>query len=479
MVFQPVAGTRGASNDFGRATIQPSHEHAPLPSFVLSGTTRTRAATVSRIIAVAFGVACMSSAGTGRTYSSSSADAPRAALRVEPETVLIDQPPRITAVGLRPGQAVTITAQIRMSPYRLFAQATFLASAHGVVALDRDAPQSGSYSGVDPTGLLWSMLPDSTLADRGVSGAPALEDLPEFKPPAPVVIGLELRADGRTIAVARVTQEFRAPGVRRVVLREDGLVGTLFLPPTGRRPSSAILVLGGSEGGQSTERAMLLAAHGHAALALAYFRDEGLPSHLADIPLEYFGRALKWLRAQPDVQGAPLAVLGASRGAEAALLIAATFPEVRAVVAYAPSSIAWSGIPANGGSGRVSAWTFRGEPVSFAAGKRTLDDQDSVAKYAIQVERVRGPILLLAGADDQLWPSARMAQMVHERFQRLQHSYASTVLVYPEAGHAIAFPYLTVAPRLSLGGTVIGTANADRESWRAVLAFLREHVSRE
>ena len=405
--------------------------------------------------------------------------APRVALRVEPETVVVDQLPRITAVGLQPGQTATITAQIRTTRDRLFASATFRADARGIVSLDRDAPESGSYAGVDATGLLWSVLPDSTRPDQADAPAADLADLPEFKPPAPVVIGLELRVEGRTIAVARITQTFLAPGVRRVALRENGRVGTLFLPPAGRRPSSAILVLGGSEGGQSTERAMLLAAHGHAALALAYFRDDGLPSHLANIPLEYFGRALKWLAAQSDVAGAPLAVLGASRGAEAALLIAATYPDVRAVVAYAPSSIAWSGIPVNGSNAPVSAWTLRGEPVSFAAGKRTLDDQDSVAKYAIQVERVRGPILLLAGADDKLWPSARMARMVNERFQRLQHSYASTVLVYPDAGHAIAFPYLAVAPRLSLGGTVTGTANADRESWQAVLAFLHQHVSRE
>jgi dienelactone hydrolase len=419
---------------------------------------------VCTIVAVAFGVACASSARTGRTQSRSGADVPHVALRVEPETVVVDQPPRITAVGLQAGQTVTITAQIPRTRDRLFASATFRADARGIVSLDRDAPQSGSYAGVDATGLLWSMLPDSTIPDRT---------------DAPPGIGFELRADGRTIAVARLTQEFLAPGVRRIALREDGLVGTLFLPPTGRRPFSAILVLGGSEGGQSTERAMLLAAHGYAALALAYFRDEGLPSQLVDIPLEYFDRALRWLSAQPDVAGAPLVVLGASRGAEAALLIAANSPEVRAVVAYAPSSIAWSGIPPRGSSAPVSAWTLRGEPVSFAVGKRTLDDPDSVAKYAIQVERVRGPILLIAGADDKLWPSARMAQMVHERFQRLQHAYASTVLVYPDAGHAIIFPYLYVAPRLPLGGTVIGTARADRESWQAVLAFLHEHVSRE
>ena len=421
----------------------------------------------------------MSSAGTARTRSPSSADAPRIALRVEPETVLVDQPARIAAVGLTPGQAITIRAQIRRKPYRFVSQATFRADASGVVALDRDAPLIGSYAGVDAMGLLWSMLPDSTLPEPGPSASSDVADLPVFNPPAPVVIRLELLVDGRAIGVARFTQEYRAPGVRELALREDGLVGTLFLPPRGRRPSAAILVLGGSEGGQSTDRAMLLAAHGYAALALAYFRDEGLPAQLVDIPLEYFGRALTWLRTQRDVDGAPVAVVGGSRGAEVALLLGANFAEVRAVVAYAPSSIVWSGIPPVGGNGRFAAWTYRGEPMPGGVGRKTLDDPDSVARFAIPVEQVRGPILLVAGAEDRLWPSARMAQMVADRFQSRQHTYASTVLVYPNAGHAIAFPYVPVAPRLQLGGTVIGTATADRESWRAVLAFLHDHVARE
>src|SRR4051812_46859877 len=102
--------------------------------FFPSGTTRTPAASVNGIISVASVLACLSCAGAAWTYSPSSAHGPRIVLRVEPETVLVDQPPRITAVGLKPGQAVTITAQIRTSHSRLVARATFLANAHGVVA---------------------------------------------------------------------------------------------------------------------------------------------------------------------------------------------------------------------------------------------------------------------------------------------------------------------------------------------------------
>jgi dienelactone hydrolase len=64
------------------------------------------------------------------------------------------------------------------------------------------------------------------------------------------------------------------PGVTVKLLDEDGLRGAWFLPP-GDGPHPAVIVLGGSEGGLPVRSAApLLASHGYATLALAYF---GLP----------------------------------------------------------------------------------------------------------------------------------------------------------------------------------------------------------
>ena len=43
----------------------------------------------------------------------------------------------------------------------------------------------------------------------------------------------------------------------------------------------------------------LIASHGFPALAVAYFDEPGLPCALQNIRLEYFVRAIQWLRAQP------------------------------------------------------------------------------------------------------------------------------------------------------------------------------------
>jgi dienelactone hydrolase len=102
----------------------------------------------------------------------------------------------------------------------------------------------------------------------------------------------------------------------------------------------------GSEGGfrWAGTVAPLLACHGYAALALAYFDYqgmEGLPTSLMEIPLEYFERAIAWMGKQPQVNRDKLAVVGISKGGELALLLGSTFPEIKSVVAYVPSGVVW------------------------------------------------------------------------------------------------------------------------------------------
>jgi dipeptidyl aminopeptidase/acylaminoacyl peptidase len=66
------------------------------------------------------------------------------------------------------------------------------------------------------------------------------------------------------------------------------------------------------------QEAALLAGHGFAALALAYFYIGSLPDRLAGVPFEYFGGAIRWLQDQPLVRGDRLGVNGTSRGGELA-----------------------------------------------------------------------------------------------------------------------------------------------------------------
>ena len=138
-------------------------------------------------------------------------------------------------------------------------------------------------------------------------------------------------------------------------------IGTICAPSTpGRHP--AMLLLGGSEGGNSTmpKIAPLFAAHGYVAVTVAYFGLPGLPKYLVNVPVEIVGRALRAVAARRDVNPAEIGIFGGSKGGEFALLAASTYPQIKAVVADVPSPVAFMGLGANDIPSGCS-WSYRGK----------------------------------------------------------------------------------------------------------------------
>jgi dienelactone hydrolase len=276
-----------------------------------------------------------------------------------------------------------------------------------------------------------------------------------------------------------------------VVPAPAGLVGELHLP-SAPGPSPGLLILGGSEGGHGPAYhfAKLFGARGFASLGLAYFGDPGVPATLENVPLEYFTRGIDWLAAQPGVDPRRLGVFGGSKGAEAALLVASRDRRIRAVVAGAPSSVAWQGVNPKNFVNPGPSWTEDGKPRPFApydgsAPFRSLLDlyQRSLAKAppeaAIPVERINGPVLLVSGRDDKLWPSTPMGDAVMARLDKARFRYAHSHLAYEAAGHAcfgepLAPGAVPPAVITQLGGTIEGNVAARADSWPKVLAFLDE-----
>lgn len=411
-----------------------------------------------------------------------------------PGEALADEAIRIRLVGCPPHAAVTVRARLRDDAGRDWESASvFRADERGEVDLGRHAPESGSYSGVEPMGFLWSMTP--------VGPEPAAPMTKVTIEPANIHLTAEV--DGRVVAETRHARLALAPGVTRRSVRDKGLNGVFFAPP-GPGPFPAILLLSGSGGGLSEPQAALYASHGYAALALAYFRAEGLPSDLLRIPLEYFEAAIAWLRAQPEVDATRLAVGGASRGGELSLLLGSRYPDFRAVVATVPSAVVYGAVSRERDGHLQPAWTHRGIAIPYLHSRpgdapeyhaqpgvgfaltpiflRSLEDRAAVQLATIPVERINGPVILISGRSDAMWPSALFSDMVMERLAEHRHPWPYVHLCYDDVGHIISQPWASTMVTqgvhpvtqtlFAFGGDPRAAAHARADAWSKVLAFL-------
>ena len=422
---------------------------------------------------------------------------------ITPLDDLIDVQRIIRIEGLAAGEKVTVTSSTPRSQQRTWhSQASFEADAQGVVDLSQQAPVSGSYQGVSSMGLIWSQEP-SVPSAAVVFPDNVLEAL---------VTTIEVQTQNQGLLKGTLIQRLAREGVQRIEVREEGLVGTLFLPE-GEGPWPAVMILNGSGGGINEPRAALYASHGYMAFALAYFKAPGLSDYISNTPLEYFKKGLDWLRSQYKPYKNFVALNGQSRGGELVLLLASLYPkDVSAVIAYVPGAVVHSGQnaadPAVGREG--PAWLLNGQPIThvwqdnktatwapFDQGPAphrhekailtALQDKEAVARARIQVEKIQAPIIMLSGTDDGSWPSSVYSQMVKDKLQEVGFAYDVQWVDTPDAGHSIIFPYVPttqltythpVSKRISTsGGRADRNALSNEDSWNTIKPFLQKAVA--
>lgn len=429
-------------------------------------------------------------------------------IEITPNPAFIDQPIKILLRDFpaRRPLAVQLAFTDRLGYWQ--SHADFLTDRHGNADLATQAPISGTYRHADPGGLFWSLKlvgsnsPTQGFTNTGSSSSSGWH------------LTLSASVNGGTAVTATIDRLFLSPGVRQIQVREHGLRGTLFLP-AGKGPWPAVIVVGGSGGGLPGNQAEFLAAKGYAAFALAYFNYQDLPTSLENIPLEYFQTAIHWLQARDDIRPNSIAVLGTSRGGELALLLGATFPEIHAVVAISGSSVLWGGLGTNADSYLQPAWTWQGKPLLFMDSSHPsreqqekfqrlekqnslayapwfqvlLDDKAAAARASIPVEKINGPVMLISGKADELWPSTEMADMVMKRLKQARHPFPDRHLAYPGAGHALSFPntpttlttivHPVTKDKLAMGGDPEHIAAAATDAWPRIVKFLNRSLSRD
>lgn len=409
-------------------------------------------------------------------------------LIVTPSNALADEPVSIRATGLPPLQIVTIKATLKDEKEKLFqSKAFYKANEAGEVDLEQASALGGDYVGVHPMGLFWSLKPKRAfrrLMKKDVMNSPFCITLDLYDS-----VCLIDSATIRPKACQMVQRWFAGPGVQRKQIREGRVRGALFLPP-GEGPFPGIIDMFGSIGGLIEFRASLLASHGFAVLALAYFAYEDLPDKLLEIDLEYFEEAANFLLAHPKIQQPGIGVISVSKGAEIGLAMACYLKQVVATVCINGSSVVLD-IPLRYGglvvtpiqqaleraqvhtSGALCFRPFIGDP------RIKLNPQS-----ILPVEKAQGWLLFIVGESDECLDSKAFAQRAMDQLHSHGRS-SGRMLAYPGAGHLIEPPYSPccfaswhsgLANPLLWGGEPTAHAAAQEHSWQEIRKFFKQHL---
>jgi len=260
---------------------------------------------------------------------------------------------------------------------------------------------------------------------------------------------------------------------------QDTIPDAQYFPPSGNEKSIAIMFIGGSEGGLPTYYDIKkYTSIGYPCYMVGYFGTKNTPDRLEMIPLEYLDNAISIFKTFPEVQDKKIIVYGGSKGGELALLLASTNKNIEGVIAAVPSSVVFQGL----GGKFLSSWSYKDEPVPFVPFapydyskivnsqyvelyKFSLDQKEAVEKAIIHVEKINGPILILTGKDDTMWPSTQMGEMIIKRLEYRNFSFWYKHIAYENAGH-------TLNENNMMGGTFDGNKNARMDAEQQILQFL-------
>ncbi|NNE02927.1 MAG: hypothetical protein HKN52_07155 [Eudoraea sp.] len=364
-------------------------------------------------------------------------------------------------------------------------KATFKADDFGQINLSNSTPIKGTYEKKDLYGLFWSMTMTEELGDDWTAPEPI-----DFS-----TINFSLVRTMDTLGSVSTRQYTIPQGIETETLN-DQIVAKIMRPSNYEQPLPAIILLGGSGGGLSWASRMgaLLADEGYATMALAYFNEEKLPKNLAQIPLEYIENAINELIRKNYIDENRIGILGYSKGAELALLMASRNSEIKCIAAIAPGSAVFQGFkppkfPV------LSSWSLNGEDLEFVPNAydkrffetydgmylwyRTLSQHDKVEKASIPVENIHGDILLVSGVKDKIWPSTYMSEQIISRLNiaKFENNYEHIAL--PFAGHGIAEPpgHPTTSLSSRLGGTAYGNAKAREVVWESLKNFFNRSLN--
>lgn len=287
-------------------------------------------------------------------------------------------------------------------------------------------------------------------------------------------------------------------GVDVTYLDEGSLQGFRLIPQN-KRYKGVVICYGGSEGSPNFEEATRLAKEGYETFALFMFGMKNQPKTLMKIPLEQFEDVLKYIDKNVE-DNEPITVMGASKGAEYALNLASRYPEIENLILMAPASYTFSGLDFKDSG---SSWIYQGKelpyieirnssfiayvkniiipaltkaPISYKETYESAVDKDHYNyESIIPVKDLETKILLLAGTEDAMWHSSKMADIIQSQKPNVE------VHLFEGAGHIFEGNGILHLDnmRIKVGGTQEQNEKARQESIKIMNDFLKNHHQKE
>lgn len=426
-------------------------------------------------------------------------------IQVTPEQSLGDERFQTIVKGLKPKSEVTLKLDVTNKHKVHFSSSiNYQCTSSGQLDLDVDPPHSHPLC-KEADGMLpfWSMKPAAGSDFRFCSS--------QANDPYQCHYQV-LDANGSVIAETHFQRLLMAPGVKRIVVKEGRLRGTLFLP-AGDGPFPAVIKLYGGihRGNVFEEKGAMLASRGFACFVMAYAGMEGQPKNILvkvkGRPLEFdvgvFEEAVDYLRGLPTIQkSSGVGFIGISKGCELALCAAAFLPrgKISSVVALA----GWTHLIMNDLS-------YKGQKV-LDGNQIDMSQHSSKVKFVgekliniraisedIEIEGIKSVIpfhkktdiryMFVAGGDDQNHNATG------------EHQYAKKLIKeaglkgcqfheYQSLGHVISLPYdpplvtmnHVAYPKdilIEMGGSsdLKGHVEAQVDIWNKILQFLSKTLS--
>lgn len=191
-----------------------------------------------------------------------------------------------------------------------------------------------------------------------------------------------------------------------------------------------IVGFGGSEGGNAwasdywKEQRDRFLEQGYAILTIGYFGMEGTPSKLDRISLDAIHAVIQETVQHAKINKDCVALMGGSKGAELALSLASYFDSYSSAIAFVPGHSIFASLT---DAMVTSSFSLNQEPLDFVpvkwnaapalikgdlrgAFEKMLEDKEAVERARINIENIKGSILLLSATQDEMWPSSEMSE---------------------------------------------------------------------